>query len=199
MMRVIVSRIRNRAVCALRRRSPLHAALLAVLTLLLPLTAALLEENSEFAAKWASLAASHLQEGIRDPIVAVEYLNRFYVVEGHKRVSVLRFFGATTVRAEVKRLLPPRSDDPEIAVYYEFLDFYKVTHVNYIRFSRLGAYPAMLKLLCGEDLTVWDEERRRSFFSDIARFFLSGMSRHTKVFRPLLRRGSTSSHSEQRS
>ena len=64
-------------------------------------------------------------------------------------MSVLRFFGATTVRAEVKRLLPPRSDDPEIAVYYEFLDFYKVTHVNYIRFSRLGAYPAMLKLLKG--------------------------------------------------
>ena len=130
----------------------------------------LLEEGSEFAAKWSSLAASHVKEGIRDSIVAVEYLNRFYVVEGHKRVSVLRFFGAATVRAEVKRLLPPRTDDPEIAVYYEFLDFYKVTHVNYIRFSRLGAYPAMLKLLCGDDLTPWDEERRRCFFSDITRF-----------------------------
>ena len=70
----------------------------------------LLEEGSEFAAKWSALAASHLQEGIRDSITAVEYLNRFYVVEGHKRVSVLRFFGAATVRAEVKRLLPPKSD-----------------------------------------------------------------------------------------
>ncbi len=130
----------------------------------------LLDEGSEFAAKWSSLAASHVKEGIRDSITAVEYLNRFYVVEGHKRVSVLRFFGATTVRAEVKRLLPPRSDDPEIAVYYEFLDFYKVTQVNYIRFNRLGAYPNMLKLLCGDDVTPWNEERRRSFFSDIARF-----------------------------
>ncbi len=64
----------------------------------------LLEEDSEFAAKWSHLAASHLKEGIRDPITAVEYLNRFYVVEGHKRVSVLRFFGAATVRAEVRRL-----------------------------------------------------------------------------------------------
>ena len=130
----------------------------------------LLEEGSEFAAKWSSLAASHAKEGIRDSITAVEYLNRFYVVEGHKRVSVLRFFGATTVRAEVKRLLPPRSDDPEIAVYYEFLDFYKVTNINYIRFNRLEAYPAMLKLLCGEDMTPWDEDRRRGFFSDIVRF-----------------------------
>ncbi len=130
----------------------------------------LLEEGSEFAAKWSALAASHLQEGIRDSIVAVEYLNRFYVVEGHKRVSVLRFFGATTVRAEVKRLLPPKSDDPEIAIYYEFLDFYKVTRINYIRFSRLGAYPALLKLLCGDDTTPWDEDRRRGFFSGVTRF-----------------------------
>lgn len=130
----------------------------------------LLEEGSEFAAKWSSLAASHLKEGIRDSIVAVEYLNRYYVVEGHKRVSVLRYFGAATVRAEVKRILPARSDDPEIAVYYEFLDFYKVTRVNFIRFTRLGAYPAMLKLLCGEDLTPWDEERRRGFYSDVVRF-----------------------------
>ena len=130
----------------------------------------LLEDGSEFAAKWSSLAASHVKEGIRDAIVAVEYLNRFYVVEGHKRVSVLRFFGAATVRAEVKRLMPQRSDDPEIAVYYEFLDFYKVTGVNFIRLNRLGAYPAMLRLLCGDDMTPWDEERRRSFFSDIVRF-----------------------------
>ena len=130
----------------------------------------LLEDGSEFADKWSALAQSHIKEGIRDSIVAVEYLNRFYVVEGHKRVSVLRFFGAATVRAEVKRLLPPRSEDPEIAVYYEFLDFYKATRINYLRFNRLGAYPALKKLLCGEDETPWDEDRRRGFYSDVMRF-----------------------------
>ncbi len=130
----------------------------------------LLEENSEFAAKWSRLAASHLKEGIRDPITAVEYLNRFYVVEGHKRVSVLRFFGAATVRAEVKRLLPPKSEDTEIRVYYEFLDFYKVTHISCIRLTHLGSYPLLLDLLCGEDRTVWDEDRQRSFLSGVYRF-----------------------------
>ena len=130
----------------------------------------LLEENSEFAAKWSALAASHLKEGIRDPIVAVEYLNRFYVVEGHKRVSVLRFFGAATVRAEVRRLMPPKSDDPEIQVYYEFLDFYRITRINYIRFTHLGSYPALTELLCGEDRTPWDADRQRSFFSGVYRF-----------------------------
>ena len=130
----------------------------------------LLEENSEFAGKWSALAASHLQEGIRDPIVVVEYLNRFYVVEGHKRISVLRWFGAATVRAQARRILPARSDDPEIVAYYEFLDFYKVTHANFIQLHKPGSYPALLALLCGEDRTPWDEDRQRSFYAGVIRF-----------------------------
>ena len=48
----------------------------------------LLDDNSEFARKWAALYDAHIEEGIRDPIKAVEYMNHFYVVEGNKRVSV---------------------------------------------------------------------------------------------------------------
>lgn len=62
----------------------------------------------------------------------VEYLNHFYVMEGHKRVSVLKYFGAITIPATVTRLLPKPSDDPEVAAYYEFLDFYKMTGLNFI-------------------------------------------------------------------
>ena len=130
----------------------------------------LLEENSEFAGKWAALAAAHIKEGIQEPIVAIEYLNRFYVVEGHKRVSVLRWFGAVSVQAQVRRILPARSDEPEIVSYYEFLDFYKVTRANYIRLQQPGSYPALLSLLCGEDRTPWDEDRRRSFYAGVVRF-----------------------------
>ena len=130
----------------------------------------LLEENSEFAAKWSALAASHLKEGIRDPITAIEYLNRFYVVEGHKRVSVLRYFGAVTIYAEVKRIIPARSDEPEIAAYYEFLDFYALTKTNYICFHKPGEYPALTELLCGHDRGVWNEDRQRSLVSDVTRF-----------------------------
>ena len=77
-----------------------------------------LEADSEFAGKWIALCQAHLNEGIRDPIKAVEYLNRFYVVEGHKRVSVLKYFGAITIPAVVTRLLPRPSDKPEVAAYY---------------------------------------------------------------------------------
>ena len=130
----------------------------------------LLEESSEFAAKWSALAASHLKEGIRDPIIAIEYLNRYYVVEGHKRVSVLRYFGAVSLPAEVRRVIPPRSEEPKIIAYYEFLDFYRLTKTNYLCFDRPGEYPALTQLLCGDNRETWNEDRQRSLMSDVTRF-----------------------------
>ncbi|MBQ4463469.1 MAG: BMP family ABC transporter substrate-binding protein, partial [Eubacterium sp.] len=47
----------------------------------------LLPSDSEFAYKWAQLYESHMEEAIHDPIKAYEFLNRFYVLEGNKRVS----------------------------------------------------------------------------------------------------------------
>ena len=47
----------------------------------------ILPADTEFAAKWSALCRIHLEEGIRDPVKVVEYLNHFYVMEGHKRVS----------------------------------------------------------------------------------------------------------------
>ena len=40
------------------------------------------------------LSTSHEKEGIHEPIKAWEYMNKFYVEEGNKRVSVMKFFGA---------------------------------------------------------------------------------------------------------
>ena len=61
----------------------------------------LLDENTEFAGKWVSLYQAHIEEGIRDPIKVVEFMNRFYVVEGNKRVSVLKYVDAEIGRAHV--------------------------------------------------------------------------------------------------
>ena len=52
----------------------------------------ILKEGSEFALKWARLCDAQVEEGIREPIKAYEYMNKFYVVEGNKRVSVLKYF-----------------------------------------------------------------------------------------------------------
>ena len=73
----------------------------------------LMEEESEFAFKWKKLCQSQLEEGIRDPISAYEYLNRYYVTEGNKRVSVLKYFEADSIYAHVTRILPKRTDSRE--------------------------------------------------------------------------------------
>ena len=58
----------------------------------------LLDVETEFAYKWSGLYDSQLAEGIRDPIVAYEYMHRFYVMEGNKRVSVLKSLNAVKIK-----------------------------------------------------------------------------------------------------
>ena len=108
----------------------------------------LLSEDTEFAHKWMMLCAAHLsEEGIREPIVCFEYLGNFYVQEGNKRVSVLRYFGAARIPGIVKRILPQKSSEPRIRAYYEFLDFFKVSKLYTVQFRRPGDYSRLLSHL----------------------------------------------------
>lgn len=116
------------------------------------------EENSEFASKWKRLCEAHLQEGIRDPIKAYEYKNRYYVEEGNKRVSVLKFFDAVSIPGQVIRILPDHDDSEETQLYFEYLDFYRITRVNFLEFSKLGSYKKFLRLLGREEKNGWDDE-----------------------------------------
>ena len=124
----------------------------------------LLQSESEFALKWITLCAAHLgPEGIREPITCFEYLGNFYVQEGNKRVSVLRHFGAPRIPGSVTRLLPPKSDDPRIVAYYEFLDFYKSSRLYTVQFRRPGDYARLLAAMGKSPDEVWDEQERRTF------------------------------------
>lgn len=107
----------------------------------------ILDWGTEFSAKWASLSDSQKNEGIRDPIKVYEYMNKFYVLEGNKRVSVLKYFKAVTVNAEVIRKVPKYSEDPDVKIYYEFMEFYKCTKLNDIYFSNVGSFPTLMKLV----------------------------------------------------
>jgi len=129
----------------------------------------LLEEESEFAAKWSALSDAHLKEGIRDPITAWEFMNRFYVQEGNKRVSVLKYFGAVSVPGLVRRIVPKRQDTPESRIYFDFLEFYRLTGINYLWFSQPGRFKALLETVKG-DLSPWSEDERAAFFAAYARF-----------------------------
>ena len=123
----------------------------------------LLEDGSEFSDKWKRLCQSHLEEGIRDPIKVCEYMNRFYVEEGNKRVSVLKFFSAVEIAAEVTRIYPERDGSQEVEIYYEFVDFYRLSRVNYIEFTKLGSYAQLQKLLGKEPDEPWSDDDRSGF------------------------------------
>ena len=103
--------------------------------------------ETEFAAKWSRLYDSQVEEGIRDPIKVYEFMNRFYVEEGNKRVSVMKFVGAVTIPANVIRIRPPRTDSEQSRLYYEYLDFYKVTKSFEIVFSAPGRYEQLARIL----------------------------------------------------
>lgn len=105
-------------------------------------------DESEFRSKWESLCNSHLNEGIKNPIKVYEYLNCYYVVEGNKRVSVLKYFGAYSITANVIRLIPEfEADKPEVVLYYEFLKFNKVTKLNSIWFTKSTSFKKLLSML----------------------------------------------------
>ena len=125
----------------------------------------LLEPDTEFAAKWSNLCDAHLEEGIHTPIIAFEYMNRFYVQEGNKRVSVLKYYGAVKIPGTVTRLIPARTEDLENKIYYEFLDFYKLSKVNYVHFSKLGGYSKLQTLVCKASGEAWSEDDRLNFAS----------------------------------
>lgn len=86
----------------------------------------LLPFGTEFARKWSNLYDIQVTEGYRDPIIVTEFMHRFYVQEGNKRVSVLKFLDAPTVSAKVTRLYPGTWDSVESRLYGEFCAFWRV-------------------------------------------------------------------------
>ena len=130
----------------------------------------ILDDNTEFAHKWANLSTAHENEGIRDPIKAYEYMNKFYVEEGNKRVSVMKYFEAISIPGTVTRILPKRTDDPENRIYYEFLDFYKLSKINYIWFSKEGSFAKLQKAVGKGPEDVWTDDELIIFNSIYTRF-----------------------------
>ncbi len=131
----------------------------------------LAEINTEFGSKWISLCEAHLDaEGIRDPIRCYEYYGDFYVQEGNKRLSVMRYFDAPTIPASVLRIVPAYANDPKTRLYYEFLEFYHLSRTYAFRFTKPGQYKKLVAALGFEPDEIWTEEQRRHVLSDLTLF-----------------------------
>ena len=131
----------------------------------------LMEPDSEFAFKWMELCAAHLgDEGIREPIRCYEYMGRFYVQEGNKRVSVLKSYDAPTVPGYVIRLVPAWSEEPAIRAYYEFMESYQLAGLYHLRFTRPGSFAKLQAALGFEPDHLWTAEERQRFISGFTYF-----------------------------
>lgn len=130
----------------------------------------ILRETSEFAAKWAMLSDVHVEEGIREPIKAYEYMHKFYVAEGNKRVSVMKYFGAVSIVGNVTRIVPKRNGEKENKIYHEFLDFYQLAPINYLWFTQEGNYAKLQEAVGKEPGEAWAEEELLRFSSVFSRF-----------------------------
>ena len=153
----------------------------------------LLEADTEFAGKWMNLCAAHLEEGIRDPIRCFEYMGNFYVQEGNKRVSVLRYFDAGSITANVTRVVPRWTDTPEVRQYYEFLEAWPLIHAYFLTFSQPGSYARFQKAIGkqpGEEWTDDDRAEVRSLLGQVQKACKGKLQRATPgdVLLLLLRR-----------
>lgn len=130
----------------------------------------LLPPKTEFSVKWSALYDSAVQEGIRDAILVYEYMGRFYVQEGNKRVSVSRYNGSVSILADVIRLLPQRTEDKTNRIYFEFVEFFKASGIYGIRFSEEGSYQKLCQVRGLSMEKPWTAEQKQNLKADFFRF-----------------------------
>ena len=140
----------------------------------------LLDFTTEFGSKWSALFDSVQEVGVNEPIIVYEYMQRFYVVEGNKRVSVSKYNGAVSIEAKVTRILPKPSDTAEYQIYAEFMDFHRVSGIYEIQMSQPGAFPRLMLAIPADDTTgklpVWSDALRRDvkfIYSVFESYFLA--------------------------
>ena len=130
----------------------------------------ILDPGSEFSTKWSVLYNSVVDQGLNQPVKVLEYLGLYYLVEGNKRVSVMKYLDSIFIEAEVVRVQPPRSEDPENVLYYEYLPFYADTQINDLWFSKPGSVARLYELTGRTPGEKWTSEERGDFSAAYMRF-----------------------------
>lgn len=82
----------------------------------------------------------------------------------------MKFFDVVSVPGTVTRIIPKRTEEKENKIYYEFLDFYDVSKVNYIWFSQEGSFAKLQEAVGKGPKEVWTREEQLDFSSIYTRF-----------------------------
>ena len=120
--------------------------------------------KSAFAKEWRQVYLEYLSDkGLNTPIRCYEYLGRFYVQDGVKRVSVMKNHGTSTISAQVVRIMPTCTTDKNIQCYYEFLHHFRLTRLYQVSFTQSGYFERLQAALGHESNYRWNETDRFGF------------------------------------
>ena len=120
--------------------------------------------QSEFAKKWCNLYLEYLNDrGSEEPVHCYEYMGKFYVADGKKRVSVAKVHGTMMIKAEIIRILPVKTEEPSILSYYEFVRTFEKTGVYQIAFSVPCDTDDFLAAMGYDPAHVWNDSDRWGF------------------------------------
>lgn len=120
--------------------------------------------DSTFADKWVWLYQAYLNDvDIREPVHCYEYLGKFYVIDGMKRVSVAKCHGVSTIEAQVTRLMPVKTNEPVIRNYYEFLKHFSLTRLYQVSFTKPENFNKLQAALGHTEDHSWTEMDRFGF------------------------------------
>ena len=120
--------------------------------------------NTDFADIWRTLYNEiKTEEAFSDEIFCYEYLGKFYVCDGLKRVSVAKVIGLDVIKAKVIRILPMRTDTQEVVVYFHFLHCYRLTKLYQLQFMQAGSFEKLQKALGRKSGYCWSEADRSRF------------------------------------
>lgn len=120
--------------------------------------------KSEFADQWRDINKQYFcEKGLRGEIRCFEYLGKFYVCDGMKRVSVLKFHNVPTVRSHVTRIMPISTETKSLQQYYEFLSNFRLTNLYQLQFTQPGYFEKFQRALGKKATCRWTDSDRAQF------------------------------------
>lgn len=117
--------------------------------------------NSSYAGQWRELCEEYRRDNeFLSPLYCYEYIGKFYIIDGKKRVSVLKHLGVPTARSYVVRIMPAMSEEKHVQLYYEFLKAFELTKTYQVCFSRFGSFEKLQKAMGHDSDQEWSDEDR---------------------------------------
>ena len=122
--------------------------------------------KSEFADQWRDIYQRYSRgEALPGFVQCYEYLGKFYVVDGLKRVSIVKFSKEPVITSRVIRIMPIRTDTKSVQRYYDFLFQFQMTRMYQLQFTQEGYFERLQTELGFDPEYKWTDTDRSRFLA----------------------------------